>query len=181
MHPFGNNDPAVIVASSNTRLRQQIVQSLTAVAHCGSRGAGRGRCSGQAGKQRMPAAAARPQAARSGCGRVAADHPPALSRNRRAAARRGRASRTARREWRSASALRLFETINRWQAPQAPSSVASKPPAVLEPLPGMVGQARLHGSGVPHGAAGGAAHHAGADHRSHAGQERKLWPAQSIS
>ena len=44
-------------------------------------------------------------------------------------------------QWRSASALHLFETIDRWRAPSVTLSKASKPPAVVEPLPGMVGQA----------------------------------------
>ncbi len=43
-------------------------------------------------------------------------------------------------QWRSASALQLFETIDRWQAPIAPSQKVSKPAAAVEPLPGMVGQ-----------------------------------------
>ena len=43
-------------------------------------------------------------------------------------------------QWRSADALRLFETIDRWQAP-AQSVAAAKPATSVEPLPGMVGQA----------------------------------------
>jgi DNA-binding NtrC family response regulator len=43
--------------------------------------------------------------------------------------------------WRSPSALQLFETINRWQAPPASSCNSAKPQTVLEALPGMVGQA----------------------------------------
>jgi len=41
-------------------------------------------------------------------------------------------------EWRSASACRLFQTINRWQAPAVRSAVRST--LTAEPLPGMVGQ-----------------------------------------
>ncbi|HUI83149.1 MAG TPA: sigma-54 dependent transcriptional regulator [Candidatus Binatia bacterium] len=41
-------------------------------------------------------------------------------------------------EWRSSSALHLFETMRRWQAP---ASGPAKPPAAVAPLPGMVGQA----------------------------------------
>jgi len=42
-------------------------------------------------------------------------------------------------EWRSASACKLFETINRWQAPAG--RLNAKPSVAVEPLPGMVGQA----------------------------------------
>ena len=44
-------------------------------------------------------------------------------------------------QWRSASAFHLFETVNRWQAPQVPPLVVKNSPAAVEPLPGMVGSA----------------------------------------
>jgi DNA-binding NtrC family response regulator len=45
-------------------------------------------------------------------------------------------------QWRSASALHLFETISRWQARPAAGTVATKSPAAAEPLPEMIGQAQ---------------------------------------
>src|SRR5271166_6118119 len=42
-------------------------------------------------------------------------------------------------EWRSASACRLFQAINGWQAPAARS--VANPAVVVDPLPGMVGRA----------------------------------------
>ncbi|MGB8885529.1 MAG: sigma-54 dependent transcriptional regulator [Candidatus Korobacteraceae bacterium] len=44
-------------------------------------------------------------------------------------------------QWRSAGGLHLFETIGRWQAPSAAGSVATKLPAAVEPLPEMIGEA----------------------------------------
>jgi DNA-binding NtrC family response regulator len=44
-------------------------------------------------------------------------------------------------QWRSASAFRLFETIDRWQSPRPSAGKLDKPAASIEPLPGMVGQA----------------------------------------
>ena len=140
MHPFGNNDPAVIVASSNTRLRQEIVQSLL--------------LSRIAAAEALGGADALGKLENSECQLLLLDRKlPDLDADEllQIIHQRfpgidvlllddaGHPALPAR--WRSAGALHLFETINRWQAPQAPSSVASKPPAVLEPLPGMVGQA----------------------------------------
>lgn len=44
-------------------------------------------------------------------------------------------------QWRSPNACRLFETVNRWQAPQPLSLAGDKSASAVEPLPGMVGQA----------------------------------------
>lgn len=45
-------------------------------------------------------------------------------------------------QWRSTNALKLFETIDRWQSPAQPeSSVAGRTTKNIDPLPGMVGNA----------------------------------------
>ncbi len=140
IQPFGGNDPAVIVASSNPRLRQQIVQSLM--------------LSRIAAAEALGGADALGKLENSECQLLLLDRRlPDLDADELLQIIHQRfpgidvllldeAGRPALpSEWRSASASRLFQTINRWQAPQPASSNPAKPPAVLEALPGMVGQA----------------------------------------
>ena len=77
-------------------------------------------------------------------------------------------------QWRSAGAHLLFDTMGQREGPRA---TAGPLPVSLtvEPLPGMVGPIALHAQRLPHGASGGAAHHAGADHGSPAAPARKSW------
>ena len=49
-------------------------------------------------------------------------------------------------QWRSSDASQLFATIQRWQMPQPAPMFASPSPPNLEPLPGMVGQAPCMGA-----------------------------------
>lgn len=138
--PFSPADPAVIVASPNPGLRKQILQSLT--------------LSRIAAEEALGGADALGKLENSECQLLLLDrrlpdldaeelleiihqrfpgidvllldeagHPAVPS------------------QWRSASALRLFETIDRWRAPSAVPSKAAKANASVEPLPGMVGQA----------------------------------------
>jgi len=137
-HLFGAPDPAVIVASSNSGLRQQILQSLT--------------LSRIAAAEALGGADALGKLENSECQLLLLDRKlPDLDADEllEIIHRRfpgidvllldeaGRPALPS--EWRSASALRLFETIDRWRAPSAaPNKTA---PVVAEPLPGMVGQA----------------------------------------
>jgi DNA-binding NtrC family response regulator len=140
MQAFGANDPAVIVASSNSRLRQQIVQDLM--------------LSRIAAAEALGGADALGKLENSECQLLLLDRKlPDLDAEELLEIIHsrfpgidvlllddaGHPALPAR--WRSASSLHLFETIHRWQAPPVPSSVAAKPPAIVEPLPGMIGQA----------------------------------------
>ena len=137
--PLDYSDPAVIVASPNSRLRKQIVQDFmlsrisAAEAHGGADALGKLESSEcrlllldrklqdldaeelmQIIHQRFP-----------GIDVLLLDESgsPALPSR-----------------WRSPSALSLFETIRRWQAPQA-AMPAKEQSGEIEPLPGMVGEA----------------------------------------
>ena len=139
-HPFSTPDPAVIVASSNSGLRQQILQSLTlsriaaAEAFGGADALGKlenSECQLLLLDRRLPDLDAEElleiiHKRFPGIDVLLLDeagHPALPS------------------QWRSPSALRLFETIDRWRAPSAALSQAGKTPAPVEALPGMVGQA----------------------------------------
>ena len=177
---FGCSDPAVIVASSNSGLRRQIVQDLCCLASAPPR-PGRRRRHGQTGEQRMPAAAARSPVAGSGRGGFAADHPSSLSR---ASTFCCSMKPGIPRFLRSGAAPTLAACSKRSAAGRLRSRrsalLPKAGPAAVEPLPGMVGPGAMHGAGVSHGPAGGAAHHSGADYRSRPGPARKLWPPLSI-
>lgn len=138
--PFSPPDPAVIVASPNSSLRKQIVQSLTlsriaaAEALGGADALGKlenSECQLLLLDRRLPDLDAEElleiiHKRFPGIDVLLLDeagHPALPS------------------QWRSASALRLFETIDRWRAPSAALSKASTPPTAVEPLPGMVGRA----------------------------------------
>ena len=138
--PFASNNPAVIVASSNPRLRQQILQSLT--------------MSRIAAAEALGGADALGKLENSECQLLLLDRRlPDLDAEEllQIIHRRfpgidvllldeaGRPMLPS--EWRSASASHLFDTINRWQTPNAACSKLNNPPAALEALPGMVGQA----------------------------------------
>ncbi len=140
MQSFDTSDPAVIVASSNPGLRKQIVQSLT--------------LSRITAAEALGGADALGKLENSECQLLLLDRRlPDLDAEEllQIIHRRfpgidvllldesGRPVLPS--EWRSASALHLFETIDRWQAPVVQSPKAAAPPAVVEPLPGMVGQA----------------------------------------
>jgi DNA-binding NtrC family response regulator len=140
MQAFGHNDPAVIVASSNSRLRQQIVQNLM--------------LSRIAAAEALGGADALGKLENSECQLLLLDRKlPDLDTDELLVLIHSRfpgidvlllddAGHPALpSRWRSASALHLFETIDRWQAPRAASSIAAQPAAIVEPLPGMVGQA----------------------------------------
>ena len=139
-HPFIAPDPAVIVASSNSGLRQQIVQSLTlsriaaAEAFGGADALGKlenSECQLLLLDRRLPDLDAEElleviHNRFPGIDVLLLDeagHPAVPT------------------EWRSASAFRLFETIARWRAPNVIASKTGQPPANVEALPGMVGQA----------------------------------------
>jgi len=139
-HLFGVPDPAVIVASSNSGLRQQILQSLT--------------LSRIAAAEAFGGADALGKLENSECQLLLLDRKlPDLDAEELLEIIHHRfpgidvlllddAGRPALpSEWRSASAFRLFETIDRWRAPSAAHGKASLTPAAVEPLPGMVGQA----------------------------------------
>jgi len=138
--PFSPPDPAVIIASSNSGLRQQILQSLTlsriaaAEAFGGADALGKlenSECQLLLLDRRLPDLDAEElleiiHKRFPGIDVLLLDDAghPALPA-----------------QWRSASALRLFETIVRWRAPSATLGKAGKPPTAVEPLPAMVGQA----------------------------------------
>ena len=138
-HSFGTFDPAVIVASPNSGLRKQIVHNLmmsrisAAEALGGADALGKlesSECQLLLLDRRLPDLDADEllqiiHRRFPGIDVLLLDEAgqPALPS-----------------QWRSASALQLFETIHRWQSPQysgAPRILAGK----IEPLPGMVGEA----------------------------------------
>jgi DNA-binding NtrC family response regulator len=138
--PVGSPDPAVIVASSNSGLRRQIVQELllsrisAAEALGGADALGKlesSECQLLLLDRRLPDLDAEEllqiiHRRFPGIDVLMLDeagHPAVPS------------------QWRSAGAFHLFETISRWQAPPAAVSVATKIPAIVEPLPEMIGQA----------------------------------------
>lgn len=140
MQSFDTSDPAVIVASSNPGLRKKILESLM--------------LSRIAAAEALGGADALGKLENSECQLLLLDRRlPDLDAEEllQIIHRRfpgidvllldetGRPALPS--EWRSASACHLFETIDRWQAPAAPSSKAAALPAIVEPLPGMVGQA----------------------------------------
>ena len=69
--------------------------------------------------------------------------------------------------WRSAGGLHLFETIGRWQAPALPPTAARQSHGASRALAGDDRPVRLHGYGLSHGPAGGPAQHPGAHHWTH--------------
>ncbi len=137
---FRSSDPAVIVASSNSGLRKQIVQSLMS--------------SRIAAAEALGGADALGKLENSECQLLLLDRRlPDLDAEELLQIihqrfpgidvllldEAGRPVLPS--EWRSASALQLFETIDRWQGPNAACAKQVKTPAPVEPLPGMVGQA----------------------------------------
>ena len=137
IHPCVS-DPAVIVASSNSGLRRQIMQSLS--------------MSRIAAGEAMGGADALDKLENSECQLLLLDRRlPDLDAEelRQLIHRRfpgidvllldeaGRPALPS--EWRSSSSPQLLETIERWQAPGACNQ--PRPAAAVEPLPGMVGQA----------------------------------------
>jgi DNA-binding NtrC family response regulator len=140
LQPFGSSDPAVIVASSNPGLRRQIVQDLllsritAAEALGGADALGKlesSECQLLLLDRRLPDLDAEEllqiiHHRFPGIDVLLLDEAgqPALPS-----------------QWRSASALHLFETISRWQAPAAAGSAAIKAPVMVAPLPEMIGQA----------------------------------------
>jgi DNA-binding NtrC family response regulator len=139
MQSFNTSDPAVIVASSNPGLRKKVLENLM--------------LSRIAAAEALGGADALGQLENSECQLLLLDRRlPDLDAEEllQIIHRRfpgidvllldetGRPAIPS--EWRSASALHLFETIDRWQGPVAPSSRPAAAP-VAEPLPGMVGQA----------------------------------------
>jgi DNA-binding NtrC family response regulator len=140
MQPLGSSDPAVIVASSNSGLRRQVMQDLllsritAAEAFGGADALGKlesSECQLLLLDRRLPDLDAEEllqiiHHRFPGIDVLLLDEAghPAVPQ-----------------QWRSPGALHLFETISRWQAaPVAPNS-AMKPPATVEPLPAMIGQA----------------------------------------
>ena len=137
---FGVTDPAVIVASSNSGLRQQILQSLSlsrivaAEAFGGADALGKlenSECQLLLLDRKLPDLDAEELL------EIIHQRFPGIDVLLLDEA--GRPALPA--EWRSANALRLFETIDRWRAPSAPHAKASSAPPTVEPLPGMVGKA----------------------------------------
>ena len=132
-------DPTVIVASSNSGLRRQIVQDL--------------RLSRVIAAEALGGADALGQLKSSECQLLLLDRRlPDLDAeellqiiNRRFPGidvlwldEAGQPALPSR--WRSAGGLHLFETIGRWQAPALPPTAAGKAAAPVEPLPEMIGQ-----------------------------------------
>ena len=135
---FNPIDPAVIVASSNAGLRRQILQSLTS--------------SRVAAAEAMGGADALGKLENSECQLLLLDKRlPDLDADELQQIIHRRfpgidvllldeaGNPLLPSEWRSASACRLFQTIERWQAPAVRPVATSVVP--VEPLPGMVGQA----------------------------------------
>jgi len=135
---FSSVDPAVIVASSNSGLRRQILQDLTS--------------SRVAAAEALGGADALGQLENSDCQLLLLDRRlPDLDADELLHIIHHRfpgidvllldeaGNPLLPSEWRSANACRLFETINRWQAPVPRAT--TKPAVCVEPLPGMVGQA----------------------------------------
>jgi DNA-binding NtrC family response regulator len=131
-------DPAVIVASPNSGLRKQIVQSLNSSRITAAEALGGADALGKLENsecqlllldQRLPDLDAEELR------QIIHRRFPGIDVLLLDDARRPALPQ----HWRSASALQLFETIDRWQVPIAASQKASQP-AALEPLPGMVGQ-----------------------------------------
>lgn len=140
MQSFATSDPAVIVASSNPGLRKKVLESLM--------------LSRIAAAEALGGADALGQLENSECQLLLLDRRlPDLDAEEllQIIHRRfpgidvllldesGRPAVPA--EWRSPSALHLFETIDRWQASGAQSARAAAAAPAAEPLPGMVGQA----------------------------------------
>lgn len=145
IHPFDNPDPAVIVASSDSGLRKQIVQNFM--------------LSRITAGEALGGADALGQLESSECQLLLLDRKlPDLNAEelQQIIHRRfpgidvllldesGRPAIPS--EWRSADALHLFETIDRWQAPVTATPTINvapitKLPAAVDPLPEMVGRA----------------------------------------
>ena len=138
MQPFNALDPAVIVASSNPGLRRQILQTLTLSRVAAAEASGGADALGKLEStecqlllldRRLPD--------------LDADELLQIIHRRFPGIdvllldEAGNPLLPS--EWRSASACQLFETIARWQAPVVRPT--SRPAQVVEPLPGMVGQA----------------------------------------
>lgn len=140
MQALGSSDPTVIVASSNSGLRRQVMQDLllsritAAEAYGGADALGKlesSECQLLLLDRRLPDLDAEEllqiiHHRFPGIDVLLLDEAgyPAVPQ-----------------QWRSAGALQLFETISRWQAAPAAGSAALKPPATVEPLPAMIGQA----------------------------------------
>ena len=149
-----SSDPAVIVASSNSGLRKQIVQDLMLSRISGGRGNGWRRRFGQAGEQRVPIVAARSAAARPGCRRICCRSSIGSFRALMFFLLDESGIPAVPSQWRSASACHLFETSQSLAGP-APVILDADPPDDSGAVAGN-GRARaLHGSGLSHGAAGG--------------------------